>query len=377
LKKIDELIAGFVQSVQSVARKETRFSHGPSTLEFAWTSACNLRCVMCGQSDNPPVSKVSLDKAAPFLAKAFDSVVIWNPSATSEPLLNNVDEIVRLCNERGVYLELYTNATLLTPAAFEKIAPRIYKLTLSIDSHVPAVLERVRYPIKAEKVFPNVEYAIRRSNELEIPCVLNAVLMADTLPHFPDFVDWAADRGAKEITILDLLDTSTKALEHDAFEKLGVDKVGELLTATRERARRRNLGLTRLVRPPFGGRDENDVAVPTRVHEAMVIERFQDAHRAAIPGYCSMVVNYLKVLPNGEAFPCCRAPQELRLGNVFEQSLDEVWNGPAAQALRQGMSTGKMPEVCRTCLVRTDPSMAASIQHVDKIEAEGVAPASS
>lgn len=368
MTKIDRVISDFVQSVQSVAKGETRFSHGPSVLEFAWTSACNLRCVMCGQSDNPPVSKVSLERAAAFLGRAFDSVVIWNPSATSEPLLNNVDEIVRLCRERGVYLELYTNATLLNPATFEKLAPHIYKLTISIDSHVPEVLERVRYPVKAAKVFPNVEAAIARCNELHIPCVLNAVLMDDTLPHFPEFVDWAADRGAKEITILDLLDSSTHAREHDAFARLGPAEVERLLTATRDRARSRRVVLNRLVRDPYGGREDNDAIVPTRIHEAMVIERFQDAHRNYIPGYCPMVVNYLKVLPNGDAYPCCRAPKELLLGNVFDTPFDDVWNGSPARELRRGMAEGCPPEVCRTCLVRADPTMAASIQHADRQE---------
>ena len=70
-----------------------------------------------------PVQKVGKEKAAPFLEKAFESVVIWNPSATSEPLLNDIDEIVRLCQTRGVYLELYTNATLLSPANLERLAP--------------------------------------------------------------------------------------------------------------------------------------------------------------------------------------------------------------------------------------------------------------
>lgn len=366
-RKVDRLLADFVRSVQSVARGETHFSHGPSTLEFAWTSACNLRCVMCGQSDDPPVQRVAKEKAAPFLEEVFKSVAIWNPSATSEPLLNDVGEIVRWCEEKGVFLELYTNATLLTPETFERLAPRIHRLTMSIDSHVAEVLERVRWPVKAAKVFPHVENAIRRCNELQIPCILNAVLMDDTLVHFPDFIDWAADRGAREITILDLLDTSTQAQQHDAFAKLGPEIVGEWLVRARARAAARGVNLTRLVRAPFGGRDEN-APLPTRVHEAFVVEKFQETHKSLALGYCPMVMNYLKVLPSGDAYPCCRGPEELRLGNVFEQGLERVWNGEPARRLREGMRTGTLPKVCEGCLVRADPTMAGAIQHADRAE---------
>ena len=131
--------------------------------------------------------------------------------------------------------------------------------------------------------------------------------------------------------------------------------------------RARGVNLSRLVRAPFGGRDEN-VGVPSRVHEALVLERFQEAQKSCTPGYCPMVGNYLKVLPNGDAYPCCRGPAELLLGNVFEQDFDQVWNGKAARDLRQGMITGEMPKVCVDCLVRVDPLMGGAIQHADRDE---------
>jgi radical SAM protein with 4Fe4S-binding SPASM domain len=353
-RKVDRELEGFVRAVRAIARKETRFEHGPSTLEFSFTSACNLRCVMCGQSDDPPVVKAPPEKARAFLGKAFESVVIWNPTATSEPLLNDVDEMVRLCEEHGVYLELYTNGTLLTPARYEKLAPRIHRLTLSIDSHVPEVLEKVRAPIKAAKVFPHVEHALGRSNELAIPCVLHTVLMADTVVHYPAFVDWVADRQGKEITVLDLLDCSSQAKAQDAFSAHGKQRVAELLEAMRERASERRINLTLLLPAPYGARHVH-TDVPSRVHEALVIEQLQHRHALASAGFCPMVATYLKVEPNGDAFPCCRGPRELKLGNVFEQGFEEVWNGEPARRLRAQMHSGDVPPVCRGCLVREQP----------------------
>lgn len=349
--KTDLAVSNFVKAVRSVARRETRFQHGPATLEFSWTSACNLRCVMCGQSDNPPVSKVSKEVAAPFLDKAFESVLIWNPSATSEPLLNDIDDLVAICSEKRVFLELYTNATRLTPAIYERIQPFIHRLTISIDSHVPAVLESVRWPLKAAKVFPNIEYAITRSNELAIPCIINAVMMKETVPHFADFIDWIADRGGREITVLDLLDGSSQAKGHDALAALGKDVVEGHLQAMKVRAAARGVNITFLLHPPFTGRFVH-TDTPTRFHEALVVERFQEAHAGESAGFCPMVSHYLKVMPNGDAFPCCRGPEELKLGNVYEEGLDAVWNGAKAQALRSAMYKNQPPAPCVNCMVR-------------------------
>jgi radical SAM protein with 4Fe4S-binding SPASM domain len=95
------------------------------------------------------------------------------------------------------------------------------------------------------------------------------------------------------------------------------------------------------------------------LHEALVIERFQETHAAHSPGFCPMVANYLKVLPDGDAYPCCRAPHELRLGNVYEEGLDAVWNGERAKALRMAMYQNKPPAPCVDCLVRTKPMLDA------------------
>ncbi len=358
-QKVDRELRNFVRAVRSISRGETRFEHGPSTLEFAFTSACNLRCVMCSQSDDPPVSKVSVEAARPFLDVALDSVVAWTPTATSEPLLNDIDAMLRLCEEKGVFLELYTNATLLTPEKFEKLAPRIHRITLSIDSHVPEVLEKVRTPIKAAKVFPNVAYAVRRCRELSIPCVFHTVFMAETAPHYAEYVDWVADQGGLEITVLDLLDCSTRAMEGNPYEVLGDERIGGILEAMRARAQARGVNLAYLLPEPWGARHVYAL-VPSRVHEAHVIEWLQRLHSKESAGFCPMVATYLKVEPNGEAYPCCRAPKDLRLGNVFEQPFDEVWNGPAAQDLRARMYSGDVPNVCKGCLVREHPMIAAS-----------------
>jgi radical SAM protein with 4Fe4S-binding SPASM domain len=55
----------------------------------------------------------------------------------------------------------------------------------------------------------------------------------------------------------------------------------------------------------------------------------------------------LFVEPDGETRPCCY-PSPV-YGNLFESSFEEIWNGRAAQQLRQSMIENRPPEQCRNC----------------------------
>ena len=61
---------------------------------------------------------------------------------------------------------------------------------------------------------------------------------------------------------------------------------------------------------------------------------------------------------NGNVLPCCIAPFATRdygsivLGNVFEQPIQEIWNGAAYEAFRRAHASDQPPDVCRGCGTR-------------------------
>ena len=74
-----------------------------------------------------------------------------------------------------------------------------------------------------------------------------------------------------------------------------------------------------------------------------------DYIRANYPGFCSMATYHLKVAPTGEVYPCCRAPRELVMGNVREETVEEIWNGEKYREFRRRMFAGDYPDPCSTC----------------------------
>ena len=57
--------------------------------------------------------------------------------------------------------------------------------------------------------------------------------------------------------------------------------------------------------------------------------------------YCTRPFEWFAVLDNGDVSPCCPPWIDgYRIGNLYEQSVDEVWNGEKAQDFRRSILDG-------------------------------------
>ena len=67
--------------------------------------------------------------------------------------------------------------------------------------------------------------------------------------------------------------------------------------------------------------------------------------------FCYGTRDHIGVLCDGTVVPCCLDHEgDIALGNLFEQSLDEVMASPKAKAIYDGFTTGNAPEeLCRRC----------------------------
>ena len=209
--------------------------------------------------------------------------------------------------------------------------------------------------------------AITRCNEVGVPVVIHMVLAHECLPGLEDFVDFVADElGAKHITVLELLENSYEFEALDPFQREGEAGVAAALERMRVRAEARGVSVLFEVHGEMGAQYDYG-GNPTRITSANVLELMQGELAAAHAGFCPMVMNYFKVEPDGRAYPCCRAPHELELGNVFDEGgVDAVWNGPAMQSLREKMYARDYPAPCVGCVVLDAPRWRAEMRARDE-----------
>ncbi|MEZ5978402.1 MAG: radical SAM protein [Planctomycetota bacterium] len=303
-------LANFVRLTRDLSEKNVVWSSGPSQLEYSTTSACNLRCPMCPQADEPPVVNTPKDLQRPFLEEVFRTVSSWVPIALSEPLLVKFDQFEDLLVRENVWLDITTNAMLLTPEKLERILPRLHRVTISFDSHEKEVFERIRPPAVFETVVEHMRHAVVRCAEAQVPVTLHMVLVEDVLEKLEEYVDFVADLGVLRVSVLELLPTSSHFAEMDPFARHDEEYVAQKLEAMKRRAKERGVGLLLNMRPGLGG-EYSYSEVPMRLTNARALELMQTELANEFVGFCPMVMTYLEVEPNGRAFPCCRAPQEL------------------------------------------------------------------
>tara|TARA_X000000950_G_scaffold171637_1_gene209163 strand:- start:1704 stop:3002 length:1299 start_codon:yes stop_codon:yes gene_type:complete len=70
--------------------------------------------------------------------------------------------------------------------------------------------------------------------------------------------------------------------------------------------------------------------------------------------FCMLPWMHLHAFPDGRAYPCCFAFDKLHVGNVNEQSMEEVFNGDKMKAMRLNMLNNKKSRECAKCYDQED-----------------------
>lgn len=352
MSKIVRELRNYMAVIADLASGADEWTAQPAWLEFAPNNVCNLRCIMCAQADGVPVQVMKKEDAVRLLDQVLPTTTLWTPSALSEPMLANIRLVVEKCREHEVFLNMYSNCTLLDGARFAAMADRIHKLWISFDSADKTVLEMLRAGADFDRVVANITEVLAVAAERNIPVGFVAVLVKDNLRGMADLVDFLADRGAVrakcDLRVQPMLDNAARCREQNVFAAFTPAEIERELDRACERARARGLNFHVDMDDPYR-RNVTPQAPATRGITADVLSVMLDEVRDRFPHFCSMATSYVKIEPDGRVFPCCRGPRELEMGNTNEQTLTEIWNGPKYREFRRRMNAKDYPDVCRTC----------------------------
>ena len=350
--KIDRELDNEVALAGDLATRAEVWKSRPTRLEFSFNNLCNLKCIMCAKSDNEPNWVLDEEVGIRFLDDVLPHVLHWTPSANSEPMLNDVDLIAEHARRHVVWLHLFSNGTLLTVERYNKIKDRLHKLWISLDAATKETFEAIRVPAKWDPVMENVKAVLPLALADGVEVTFNYVLMSNNWFEAAAFVELVADLGGTACNIQELLPNSTQ-FDRLVWEgKVSEDDLAAELERAKKVAEERVIDLTLELRPPYQGRFYN--RPPTESWKAPLAElrlRHTDAISRSFPGFCSMATSYMKVNPDGGVYPCCRGPEELKMGDATTESFEEIWNGEKYREFRRQMFAGDYPDVCKDCYV--------------------------
>ncbi|HOW43970.1 MAG TPA: radical SAM protein [Candidatus Aminicenantes bacterium] len=185
----------------------TRLRSLPASLYVDVTKKCNLRCPSCFRSapehagaDWPEIDFPLFERIADELFPAACRVIL---SGGGESLLHpDFSRMLELCLRYRARPLLYTNASTLTSATVTLLARAGACLGVSIDGAAAATFERLRFPLKWERMLQALDLIRtigREVNNEDFYPYLGVVLQNDNLHELPLFIDLARDHGMEQV----------------------------------------------------------------------------------------------------------------------------------------------------------------------------------
>jgi radical SAM protein with 4Fe4S-binding SPASM domain len=335
---------------EGVHTDSDRPAHGPVCLYLETTNRCNLLCTTC------PRTYEELEPPADMSWQLFCSIVDQIPNLSravlhgvGEPMLvKNLPRMVRYLKDRGPYVLFNTNGTVLNERNGRAlIEAGLDELRISFDAANAESYKAIRGKNYFNRILRNVR-AFRDLQERE-GCSrprLSAWLtgLRETVEQLPEFVRVAADAGVREVYLQRLVFFEENAIgkarpDQALYEQLSSEEAKHIDRASEIAA---SLGVS------FSA--SGAVSEP-----GMSLKRSDSSSPWSL---CRRPWTVMYITANGRALPCCIAPFALRgyenytLGDATQQTLREIWRGPAYQAFRRALKSDEPPATCANCGLR-------------------------
>jgi MoaA/NifB/PqqE/SkfB family radical SAM enzyme len=331
-------------------RRATAAEQKPVCLYLETTNRCNLLCTTC------PRTYEELEPPADMSWALFTKIVDQLPRieravlhGVGEPMLvKNLPKMVRYLKDRGTYVLFNTNGTVLNDKNGRAlIEAGLDELRVSLDAANARSYRAVRGKDYFGRILKNVR-AFRNLQEREgkdrprVSAWLTG--LKETISELPAFVEVAADIGVREVYLQRLVFFETDAVGHARPDQALYEQMTREEAALIEEA-------TRLAH----ARGMTFSASGAASEPGMSLKRSDDGSPWSM---CRRPWTVMYFTANGRALPCCIAPFSQRgyenytLGDATQQTLQEIWNGPAYRGFREGLLSDQPPAACASCGLR-------------------------
>jgi len=319
----------------------------PKTLYIETTNRCNLRCRGCilYRGNWEPDRDISLEELKRITDQLPDLERVFL-HGIGEPLLNNeLPDIIRHLKRHKVYVLFNSNGILLNSQRQQDlINAELNELRISLDAASAHGYKKIRNSNAFEGVIKNLKSFRLLQKRLQVASPAMSLWFLGTrenISELPGLIELAAEIGIKEVYLQRLVyfqddegygvARATKTLQDST------DGVPELVRLSREMAAKLGIRF-----------NASGLSGP--------IESLQGEAEDSQPwSMCYRPLTLMYITANGNVLPCCISPfstldyDSIVLGNVFTNSLEEIWTGPKYENFRQQHQTATPPKSCRGC----------------------------
>lgn len=288
----------------------------PLTLAFEPTTSCNLRCPECPSGLRSFTRPTGMLDAAFFeeqIAQMRDHLIYLTFYFQGEPYLHpQFLEMVRFASESGIYTATSTNAHYLDEEKAEAtVRSGLDRLIISIDGTTQETYESYRVGGKLEKVLDGTRNMVRAKKKIRsrTPYLIFQFLVVGPNEHQID----EARQLAREIGVDEIQFKTAQIYDYESGSPL--------IPENQNYARYRKAASGKyILKNPL--RDE-----------------------------CWKMWQGCVVTWDGKVVPCCFDKDASHvLGNLKEQSVEEIWTGEAYQNFRSSILKSRSNiDICQNC----------------------------
>lgn len=282
----------------------------PIHLDIEATSNCNLKCTMCPRTDMVndgtfwDVNNFDLDLYKRLIDEAAAlGLCSLKFNYLGEPLMNpHLVEMITYAKKRGVVDVMFnTNATLLTERISKKlIASGLDKLFFSFDSPNREHYNEIRINAEYDKTLRNIKRFMKLRDEM------------------------GSVKPFTRVSMVRMQENEHEWLEFKALFEPIVDAVAYV----------------------------DYIEHANQSSEGRVLHQITPPKAPNKKFCCPQLWQRMFVHPDGVVSVCCvDSARELTVGNIQGRTIQEIWNGPGYQKLRELHATGRIDEIpaCANC----------------------------
>ena len=311
--------------VENQANEEEACARAPIGMLCELTHRCPLQCPYCSNPvDLERVNtEMTTEQWQDLMRQAADLGVLQIHLSGGEPAARkDLEDIVKVAAEVGLYTNLITAAVTLTRERVEKLRDLgLDHVQISIQDVEPGNADKISgYKNGLEKKIQVAKWV----KEFGMPLTINAPIHRHNIKSVPKMIDFAVELGAGRIEIAHVQYYAWALLNRSALmpTREGFNEAAKYVEEARERLK----GIL--------------------VIDSVVPDYYAKYPKPCMGGWGRGIVN---ITPQGRVLPCHAAEsiKGLEFDNIKDKKLADIWlNGDAFNKYR---GTSWMKEPCRSC----------------------------
>lgn len=292
------------------------------------TNTCNLRCKTCHASagDFEPAS-IDENSYLTFMKSAVSLREVYGlrmgiTLTGGEPMLNKeVENFVRLAKAKYDFncVTIVTNGSLFTKEKLLNLDKAgLDWLAVSIDGAKPDTNDIIRGKGTFEKAINTIKLAVENT---EMYVSSSFTMTKYNVNEVSEYVELISKLGANQAHVNMLIPQGRGAENRDELEVPPLEEL-EIMKLIRrlELKYLKNNFLVSFGEPFYGLTDP--------------IETFGEAKYIEKKPACGVATKSVTVTPHGNVYPCAYI-RDIVVGNLFKQSLSDIWSNELMQKLRE------------------------------------------